>query len=179
MMPDLLEYLARRAVLVIFLFFVIGIVGTLAVSGVVMYVSHVYQSMSTPRNELIDMGGTAPLHGPLPATPANLVVTIFDKQAKVELSQGEVLVVKLPIQPGTAYAWELKHSELQLYGLTQEEIPGETEQKTIQVTHYQVFRFLPTQLHESTLEFHYRRPWDQSDPRKVHIVKVKVDREPE
>lgn len=119
---------------------------------------------------------------PLPTRneKGEMVVVVGEKDQKVTLVRGEILVVKLPARLGTGYGWQVgknNKSHLEIDGEPKtEEIPKDESQKLkLGGAQYQVFRFLPRATGKVELELNYRRPFAEgSPPRKTYKLEVTV-----
>jgi predicted secreted protein len=98
-----------------------------------------------------------------------------DNGKTIRIKTGESILIELPVQLGTGYAWQPPKQEQQaLFVVKQEKAPskappspgsGET----------QAFRLLSTQPGETEVVFQYRRSWDEnSTPLKTFRIKVEA-----
>jgi predicted secreted protein len=109
-------------------------------------------------------------------------VIVREKDKKVMVEKGEILVVKLPARLGTGYGWQVVKNDKSLLKLDgeplTEDIPSEDREKhNVGGTEYQVFRFLSKDSGEEELKMEYRRSFEEgSKPRKTYKVDVKINK---
>jgi inhibitor of cysteine peptidase len=101
------------------------------------------------------------------ATPAvqrppleEIVVTTVDDGSEVELSEGQVLVVRLQANPSTGYGWQIVQpgeEDILRQADVEEFLP---ESDLLGAPGTQILRFEAVRGGDTTLKLDYRRPWD-------------------
>jgi C1A family cysteine protease len=121
---------------------------------------------------------SSPPSGPTP--PTEITLGAEDQGRRVQLKEGDVLVVSLEANPSTGYAWAVDQAPLaaQEQGIlvqtaeefqTRETGPspgaGASEQlPLLGAPQNQILRFQAAQAGETTLKLVYRRPWEEDLP---------------
>jgi len=109
---------------------------------------------------------------------ANTVdVNEADNGGQIELEQGKLLVVTLESNPSTGYQWELvenNESVLKQFGQKGYK-PAETSNPRVGGGGWEIFRFKAVSTGQTTLEFVYRRPWEDAEPLKTFYIQVTVN----
>jgi inhibitor of cysteine peptidase len=104
-----------------------------------------------------------------------VILTKKDNATIVALSQGDHLVLRLPVSMGTGYSWQLEKEEkvtLPLEGKPEQEPSAETKPGA---TETQIFRFAAKQKGEVSLKFRLIRPWEKEiQPLKTYSVTVRI-----
>jgi inhibitor of cysteine peptidase len=107
------------------------------------------------------------------------VVTAADKHdgKTVKLTVGKVLVLKLKVQPGTGYTYQIVKQPKEVLKQVGQATFVPLEKAKPGGTELQVFRFKVLGKGKATLELHYRRPWEPKDkpPEKKYRLEVEVD----
>ena len=115
--------------------------------------------------------------GATPATTTSILeiqVKAEDNGHRIELSQGQILVVSLEARPSTGYSWNVEEFTPQV--LSEE---GETEFKSdshlIGGPATQIMHFKAVGVGQTTLKLAYRRPWEEDvQPLKIFSLRVIV-----
>ena len=103
-----------------------------------------------------------------------VTVTEKDNGSKISLNKGDLLVVRLEAQSGTAYLWDIGKNDaavLKPQGKREVEKP-EKPVPGGKVTH--VFRLKAAASGDSTLELNYRRPFDKEETKSAKTFKISV-----
>jgi len=98
---------------------------------------------------------------PGPRQSDTITITQKDCGSTVELTKGDILILRLEEQPGTGYSWEILKNDAELLKplgkptseSRGEAFPGATVDK--------VFRFEAQKTGSSSLELGYIRPWQK------------------
>jgi inhibitor of cysteine peptidase len=111
--------------------------------------------------------GVATITGDLSLQAAGdkaVTVTDKDNDTKVKLPKGQTLLVKLPMQAGTGFLWEVakvNKDHLKQQGKYETEKP---DKKVVGGKVSQVYRFKAEAAGTSDLELHYKRPFEKDKP---------------
>ncbi len=95
---------------------------------------------------------------------ATVTVTQKDDGTKIKLSRGDTLLVKLEMQAGTGFLWEVAKvdkDKLKQEGKHEVEKP---DKKVVGGKATQVYRFKAMATGASDLELHYKRPFEKDKP---------------
>jgi len=109
--------------------------------------------------------------------PQEITVELADSGHDVRVCPGDTLRVRLSVQMGTGYVWQLRKNDAKvLRQLGDAEL--ESQDKTMPGgTEYLVFRFRAVRHGDVTLELVLVRPWlKDQPPAKVFTAKVAVGR---
>jgi predicted secreted protein len=107
--------------------------------------------------------------------PADATVSASDNGRTLRLKTGDSIMVQLPIQRGTGYAWQPAEATANsLFSIEAQpdtsDTPGRPGAKETQQ-----FRLRVKQSGEADLTFQYRRPWDaKAPPAKTFTVRVEA-----
>ena len=117
------------------------------------------------------------LSGCEPKETDEVRITAAGSEAKVELTQGQVLVVTLESNITTGYSWvmaELPGGVLEQEGDAVYTEPAANQGK-VGAGGYETLRFKALKAGEGTLKLEYRRPWEKdAAPEKEFTVQVVV-----
>lgn len=120
----------------------------------------------------------AAVAGALATAPAVMAqnvetLTMANNGQVINLSNGQVIEVRLPANPTTGYTWSVHHRDWNLIPLGhwyESSAPG-----TMGAGGTQVFRFRTNANFRHDLTFFYERPWETSrPPAKVYDVLLQV-----
>jgi len=129
----------------------------------------------------------SPLQGPPPPTEVN--VRGEDDGARIQLSEGQILVISLESNPSTGYTWEVDHAGARVEGRRILQQVGESEfrpqpaavetARSRELPHLlgapgtQILRFEAVEAGQTTLRLIYRRPWEQDvGPARTYSLHV-------
>jgi len=107
-----------------------------------------------------------------------VTLTEADDTRTVTLSAGSELVLKLSVQLGTGYGWEVSElDDTKLVAVGKATVEKTTDD-TVGQRERQVFRFRATGGGQTTLKLRYVRPWEKATkPSKSYSVRVTVTQE--
>jgi len=104
-----------------------------------------------------------------------IVVTAADDGSQIELSEGEVLVVKLQANPSTGYGWQMAGSgegDILCRARVEE---FEPESDLLGAPGTQILRFEAVRDGDTTLTLEYRRPWQTAAlPEDTFLLQVRA-----
>ena len=108
---------------------------------------------------------------------ANASVTLSDKDnhGTVDLTTGELLIVKLPSNPSTGYAWTVNGDPAHLKLIKHFDLRSTEGSGMVGAPQTSVFELKATSAGAATLTLLYRRSWEYNvPPAKIITVSVKV-----
>jgi predicted secreted protein len=108
---------------------------------------------------------------------ADRVVAVTENQngGTVEITRAQKLEIRLPVQGGTGFSWELTHAPGAAVRLASSKVlPGSTGARP-GGAQIQLLVFTPTAAGADDIELGYRRPWEKaSPPARTFVVHVVV-----
>ncbi len=109
--------------------------------------------------------------------PQQVTLEVADSGREVRLCPGDTLRLRLQVQMGTGYVWQLRHNDARLLrslGEAELESPGKTMPGG---SEYLVFRFQALRRGHVDLELALVRPWLKDEPpAKLFSAKVAIGR---
>ena len=97
-----------------------------------------------------------------------------DSGRRIEIKEGETLVIALEANPTTGYLWEVVEPQQPILG-QKGEPEYQPESDKIGAPGLQTFRFTGQKAGDMTLELIYHRPWEKDvEPLKVFSLQVTV-----
>lgn len=124
-----------------------------------------------------DAGARQAAGGSKQPKSANASVTLSDKDnhGTVDLTTGELLIVQLPANPSTGYAWTVNGDPAPLKLVKHFHLRSKEESGMVGAPQTAVFEFKATSAGAATLTLLYRRSWEYNvPPAKIFTVLVKV-----
>jgi inhibitor of cysteine peptidase len=116
------------------------------------------------------MGGAPPV----PAQNRDVTLTETQNGSTVEMSKDQRLEIRLPVQGGTGFSWELMRTSapVRLLNSTTRPAPSGNLPGGPQI---EVFVFEPTAAGSGDIELGYRRPWEKdSQPARRFVAHIVV-----
>jgi inhibitor of cysteine peptidase len=106
-------------------------------------------------------------------------VNEVDANSRVELEQGQILVITLESNPTTGYRWEVvedQESILEQIGESEFKPSDEGEPPMAGAGGWEIFRFKAISAGQTTLRLVYRRPWEEGvEPINTFSINVLVN----
>ena len=111
-----------------------------------------------------------------PAKAQNHTIALTESQngTRVEIAKGQHLEIRLPVQGGTGFTWELASKPSAPVGLIGSKVlPAEAGNRP-GGPQVQLFTFKPGTTGSGEIQLNYRRPWEKNTPPArtflVHVV---------
>lgn len=109
-----------------------------------------------------------------PPPPSEVRLDAADEGQRVELSEGQVLVVSLESNPSTGYMWEMAEVGAEGQGMLRQR--GETEFQPesglLGAPGMEIMRFEAVREGQTTLELVYHRPWEAAESATTFSLQV-------
>jgi len=105
----------------------------------------------------------------------NVILTEKDQGGRVGVAKGGSLYVRLEASPGTGYGWEIAKNDSRILKLIGKPTFEKSENSQPGGPETEVFHFEGRSTGTTTLELHYRRPWEKDvPPAKTFHVEIEV-----
>lgn len=113
---------------------------------------------------------------PLMINPShNMTLTEKDNGAHVQVSNGDIVTVRLEAIPGTGYSWQIAENDPDLLKPLGKPEYEESKSKLIGGVEYQIFRFKALFPGTTLLKLLYYREWEKGKaPEKSYQVTVEI-----
>jgi len=105
--------------------------------------------------------------------PDEIVVTAADDGGQIELSEGQLLVVRLLANPSTGYGWQVVQPALRGILRQADAVEFQPHSDLLGTPGTEILRFQGVEEGETTLDLEYRRPW-QPDAEPAETFRLQV-----
>lgn len=116
---------------------------------------------------------TLPLFAACSSTPPSSVLLESQARCPQQLTQGQMLILRLPSNPSTGYRWELLNAPEALRSLGPEVYSSPDKVDMVGAAGHSTWRFTAIEAGEGHLRLIYQRPWEQ-EPAEEFDCQVRV-----
>jgi C1A family cysteine protease len=107
--------------------------------------------------------------------PQEIVVTVADDGGQIELSEDQLLVVRLLANPSTGYGWHVVPSALGGILRQADAVEFQPHSDLLGAPGTEILRFQGVRKGETTLDLEYRRPWQpHAEPAETFRLQVRA-----